>query len=136
MIALDTNVLARFFIDDINDEEAQKQQKIAKKVLLSNEQNYVSLTVILEFVWVMKHFYGLSKEEIYQVLQQLCRLPNVLVASEKKLHNALSLFMQGMDFADALHLAQATHCEKFYTFDKKFIKKSRLNTTITAELPQ
>lgn len=50
-IALDTNVLAGFFIDDVDDKEAQRQQQIARKVLLPSENHYVSLTVVLEFVW-------------------------------------------------------------------------------------
>lgn len=37
-IALDTNVLARFFIDDVDDKEAQKQQQIARKVLITQRE--------------------------------------------------------------------------------------------------
>lgn len=39
--------------------------------------------------------------------------------------SAIEHFLQGMDFADALHVAQVAHCQQFYTFDKKFIKKAQ-----------
>lgn len=34
MIGLDTNILARFYVDDPNDVEAAKQRPLAKKILL------------------------------------------------------------------------------------------------------
>lgn len=33
MIALDTNILARFYVDDPNDPEAVKQRSIARRIL-------------------------------------------------------------------------------------------------------
>jgi predicted nucleic acid-binding protein len=32
---------------------------------------------------------------------------------------------RGMDFADALHLGKASHCEAMVTFDRKFIKAAK-----------
>jgi hypothetical protein len=36
---------------------------------------------------------------------------------------------QGLDFADALHLAQSEHCSSIYTFDDKFVKMRSLTTS-------
>jgi len=33
MIGLDTNILARFYVDDPNDPEAAKQRPIAKRII-------------------------------------------------------------------------------------------------------
>jgi len=46
MIALDTNILARFYVDDPADPEAAKQRPIARRVLGESSQVFVPLTVI------------------------------------------------------------------------------------------
>jgi predicted nucleic acid-binding protein len=41
----------------------------------------------------------------------------------------------GVDFADAFHLASSHHCLEFYTFDEKFIKKSQSLSILTVKHP-
>ena len=48
MIALDTNILARFYVDDPADPEAAKQRRIAHRLLTESPHVFVPLTVILE----------------------------------------------------------------------------------------
>lgn len=50
MKAVDTNVLARFFVDDPDDPESVKQRPTAVAAL--SEPVSVSGTVLLEFEWV------------------------------------------------------------------------------------
>ena len=38
-----------------------------------------------------------------------------------------------MDFADALHLGAATHCETTFTFDRRFIETARNASVRVAE---
>jgi predicted nucleic-acid-binding protein len=57
MIGIDTNILARFYVDDPNDPEAVKQRPIARRILTESEQIFVPLTVILELEWVLRAFY-------------------------------------------------------------------------------
>jgi len=54
MIGLDTNILARYYIQDEADAEAEKQHKLARKLVESGEPLMVCKTVILEFEWVMR----------------------------------------------------------------------------------
>lgn len=124
MNALDTNLLARFFIEDTSDPEAPKQKAIATHVM--SQPSFVSLTVVLEFVWVMRKGYLLPKETIAKVLIVLCETPHITVERSGYIEEATKLFLQGMDFADALHLLQANTCDRFYTFDKRLVKKSTL----------
>ncbi len=124
MNALDTNILARFFIDDENDLEAIKQKQIVTKIF--SQPSFVPLTVILEFVWVMKKGYQLPKETIADILNVLCNTSHISVEHGEQVQIATRLFLQGMDFADALHLSQSHLCDKFYTFDKRFINKACL----------
>ena len=59
MKSLETNVLARFFIDDPDDAQAVLQRPAA--VLALTESSLVTVTVILELEWVMRGFYGLAR---------------------------------------------------------------------------
>jgi predicted nucleic-acid-binding protein len=51
MRALDTHVLVRFFIDDPDDAEAERQRSVAIAALC--DRAFVPVTVLLEFDWVI-----------------------------------------------------------------------------------
>jgi predicted nucleic-acid-binding protein len=48
MIALDTNILARFYVDDPHDPKSAKQCSIAWWILADSSALFVPLTVVLE----------------------------------------------------------------------------------------
>jgi len=62
VIAVDTNVLARFYCDDPDDPEAKRQRPLARRVIVESPSVFVPLTVILEFEWVMRGFYEAESE--------------------------------------------------------------------------
>ena len=43
MIGLDTNLLARFYVDDPNDPEAAKQRPVARRILTESPHLFVPL---------------------------------------------------------------------------------------------
>ena len=49
MIAVDTSILARFYVDDASDPDAARQRPIARRLLTQSAQVFVPLTVVLEF---------------------------------------------------------------------------------------
>ena len=57
MIALDTNILAPFYVDDPGDPEAAKQRPVAYEVIARSPSLFVPLTVTLELEWVLRAFY-------------------------------------------------------------------------------
>lgn len=122
MIALDTNVLARFFINDEEDREAAKQRPAAIAAL--SEKVFVPMSVILEFEWVMRGFYELPRKEIQRVFESLCGLANVQVENRASVLAALDAYQNGLDFADALHLARADFCSTFLSFDVRLKKRA------------
>ena len=124
MIGLDTNVLARYYIDDEADIEAQKQQTIAKNLIESGKKLMVCKTVLLEFEWVMRGFYQFSSADTQQVFQHLLSLPNIEIEDKNLFERAVSCLSEGIDFADALHHASYNQCESMVTFDdKKFARR-------------
>ncbi|MCP4698902.1 MAG: type II toxin-antitoxin system VapC family toxin [Gammaproteobacteria bacterium] len=60
MTGLDTNVLARYYIQDDSDAEAEQQHLAARNLLESGQPLMVCKTVFLEFEWVMRGYYGFA----------------------------------------------------------------------------
>ena len=80
MIALDTNILARFYVDDPNDPEAAKQRSIAHRLVVDSPRLFVPLTtVILELEWVLRAFYQFSADDFIRIVHHLLGLPNATV---------------------------------------------------------
>ena len=129
MTAIDTNIIVRLLVQD-----DERQYKLARKVF-QKEDLFVPETVLLETEWVLRYAYKHPREMIHQGLIRLLGLPNVSVGNAVKIHNALEWHKNGMDFADALHLAESEHCDRLVTFDKKFISQSKKLSTCSVVLP-
>lgn len=123
MNAVDTNVLARFFINDADDHEAARQRPAAIAAL--SGAVFVPVSVILEFEWVMRGFYELSRKDIQRIFESLCGLENVQIEDRSIVLAALNAYQQGLDFADALHLARANFCNTFLSFDQRLKKRAK-----------
>ncbi len=131
MIAVDTNVLARFYVDDPADPEAKRQRPLAAQFLRDTPHVFVSITVVLELAWVLQAFYEFRAQEFGTVLTHLIGLPNVTVENWQAVLKACEYSARGLDFADALHLARATDADAFATFDdKKFARRAQKLATI------
>jgi predicted nucleic-acid-binding protein len=126
MIALDTNILARFYVDDPEDPEAARQRPIARRILSESPQVFVPLTVILELEWVLRAFYGFAAADFVRVVKHLLGLVNVSVEEWSRISDALVWHAEGLDFADALHLLASSHCTKFMSFDdRRFARRAK-----------
>ncbi|MGB5833453.1 MAG: type II toxin-antitoxin system VapC family toxin [Thiohalocapsa sp.] len=126
MIALDTDILARFYVDDPGDLEAAKQRPVARAIMMNSPSLFVPLTVVLELEWVLRAFYRFEAPQIVRVLEHLLGLGHVNTEEAERIAAALQLTAEGMDFADALHLAGSHHCEALYTFDdRRFARRAR-----------
>lgn len=123
MNALDTNVLARFFINDADDPEAAQQRPAA--IAAFSGAAFVSTSVILEFEWVMRGFYELPRKDIQRIFESLCGLENVQIEDRGIVLATLNAYQQGLDFADALHLTRADFCSTFLSFDQKLKKRAK-----------
>jgi predicted nucleic-acid-binding protein len=124
MRALDTNVLARFFVDDTDDAQAAEQRPAAVAALA--ERSFVSVTVLLELEWVMRGFYELPTErDISRVLRALASIEHITLEDRDAVLVAVDAFDKGLDFADALHLARSSRASGFATFDQRLAKRAR-----------
>lgn len=121
MIFLDTNLLVRLVLRD-----EPVQHETAKQLLLQPRHFEVSSTVILELVWVLKSK-RIPHEEIVKSLTWLLQLPNLSCRDADAVFTALSGFMQGMDFPDALHLAisRDAKADAFATADRDLARYAK-----------
>ena len=123
MRALDTNVLARFFVDDVDDAQAARERPAAVAAL--SERSFVPVTVLLELEWVMRGFYALPPRDISRVLRALASIEHVTLEDRDAVLVALDGFDKGVDFADALHLARSSRAAGFATFDQRLAKRAK-----------
>jgi predicted nucleic-acid-binding protein len=99
MVAVDTNVLVRFLVRD----DAKQAARAAS--LMRGNEIWISKTVLLETEWVLRSLYVFSTPSLVLALRALAGLQNVLLEDELAVARALDWFGDGMDLADALHLA-------------------------------
>jgi predicted nucleic-acid-binding protein len=84
----------------------------------------------------MRGFYELPRGDIQKVFQSLCGLENVKIEDREIVLSALTAYQQGLDFADALHLARSGRCRAFLTFDQHLQKRAKAaRLTPIVEIP-
>lgn len=125
MIALDTNVLVRFLI---NDDEAQHERASAfiRSAVERDGALYVSDIVLVETVWVLSRAYRLNRQQIAEAVDQLLAARQLTFNAPEILINALNAFKTGKGgFADYLirEQANAFGCVSVATFDQDLLKE-------------
>ena len=128
MFAIDTNIVIRFLTRD--------HEALARRALeiVNNSDVFVPVTVILEAEWVLRDAYEMPRDEVIRELRRFCGLERVTVGAAEAVRRALDYAEQGLDVADALHLAQAVECEAFVTLDKPLARKARRLTDARVRL--
>jgi predicted nucleic-acid-binding protein len=119
MIAIDTNIVVRLLTRD-NEYQYQKAYK-----LFNEHAVFIADTVILETEWVLRFAYNFDNQDIANALVKLFGLPNVHINHPALLAQTHAWHRQGLDFADAFHLANSQQCTTFFTFDKKMIDAAK-----------
>lgn len=121
MIALDTNILARAIVHEAEPDEAtQRQQAAAQALFTSGQALFLPITVVQELEWVLRGVYQLPRDQVLEVLEDLLVIEDLVIDRAAAMVDAIEDFRQGMDFSDALHLAQSKHCDSLASFDRKF----------------
>lgn len=129
MIAVDTNVVVRLLTQD-------DEQQYNKSLKLFQEQTiFIADTVILETEWVLRFAYQFKPDDNCRAFSKLFGLPNVQLENASLIAQVLQWYGQGLDFADAFHLAKSHHCSTLYTFDNKFVRKAKDLTDCAVQHP-
>jgi len=119
MIALDTNVIVRFLVED-DRRQASRARSLIRNATTSKTPLYVSDIVFCEVVWVLDSAYGFGRDEIVSTLRRLLQARNLKFRSASQIAEALEAYSSGPgDFADYLIREQACEagCDVVATFD-------------------
>jgi predicted nucleic-acid-binding protein len=115
---VDTNILVRLFAQDDDDQWA-----IASD-LVSRYQLVVLSTVLLETEWVLRSRYGFHRQRIGELFEAMMKSESFIFVERQRVRRTLDAFFQGVDFADALHVASLAADETFITFDYDLVKRA------------
>ena len=125
MIAVDTNILARFYIEDPEDDEAIHQCALARDLVAAGVALFVPITVVAEFEWLARSYYKLPPSHFAKIVRHLAGLPHVTLELAPRVLAAVQDHLDGLDFADALHLRACERCDAMMTFDdRKFARRA------------
>lgn len=116
MKAVDTNVVARFIMQDDPVQSQQAAECVAQGV-------FVSESVLMETEWVLRSVTLWERMRINDALSTFLAVEAVAVARPADLAWALDRHRDGADWADMLHLIAARGHDAFVSFDRKLPKR-------------
>lgn len=121
MIAVDTNILVRYFAED-DAAQTLKARHLLEQELTFATPGFVTLVTLVELLWVLNDTYKVGRAIQAEVVSQLLAAPNLVVERDDLVADALAL--HGGDISDHIvHLVGTVHgCSKTLTFDKKFAR--------------
>lgn len=125
MIALDTNVLVRFLVED-DAVQTEQAKALLQQGITEGTTFYVPDVVLCEIVWVLNKSYRVSRREIVAHLRKLLHASHLMFASSERLAKALAAYGRGKgDFADYLirEDARGAGCEAVATFDRALLEE-------------
>lgn len=125
MIALDTNILVRFLVED-DPTQTERARKTLQTAVESDVPCYISDVVLCEIVWVLETSYEFKKAEIVEVLGKLLQATHLAFSARDQLYRALEAYGAGRgDFADYLirEHARGAGCQAVVTFERKLLKE-------------
>lgn len=124
MIALDTNILARWLLGD-----EPKASDTAARILAAPCS--VSFSVITELGRVLEKSVKVPRPVVADMLEQLFTLDMLTLPDADGLGWAVGQFRKGADWADMVHLLAAKNrADVFVTFDRRLAKQAGHETPI------
>ncbi|MHB1814112.1 MAG: PIN domain-containing protein [Steroidobacteraceae bacterium] len=121
MAGLDTNVLARWIVDD-DPRQAARVKRLFEAAVARESPLFVPSTVMLELEWVLRSRYRFDKSTVLGAYNALLETQELEFQDEPAIERALSFYRQNSaDFADCLHAGQCGSARRvpMITFDRR-----------------
>ena len=121
MIAVDTNVLVRYFAED-DPVQTEKARRFLEHDSTRDSPAFVTLVTLVELIWVLNDTYKIGKAMQAEVVRELLDAPKLVIERDDIVRSAMEL--SNGDIADRIiHLCgEVSGCTKTVTFDKKFAR--------------
>jgi predicted nucleic-acid-binding protein len=122
MTGLDTNIIARFIMQD----DALQSASVNRLFESFSKENpgFIPVICIIELIWVLRSARDAKPPEIVRVLETLLRVEDLIVERADLVWQALRTFARtNADFADCLiqRFCHAAGCDETLTFDRKAV---------------
>ena len=120
MIALDTNVLVRYLVND-DTQQAQVARDLLTNLTAENP-GFICREVVVEMSWVLERIYGFSRDQIASVFEELIATAELDVEVAADVIRAAEGYRRGgAEFSDRMIAAAAVRNGKIplYTFDRQ-----------------
>jgi predicted nucleic-acid-binding protein len=127
MIAVDTNVLARWLMRDDPEQAAIADALLAKPF-------FVGVSVLVELGWVMETVGAMDRSQLARSLASLLGLPTAYIQHEAAVRWALERFATQGDLADLIHLCNSAEADSFATFDKRLSGQAGPNSPVPVKV--
>ena len=124
--AIDTNVVARFLLNDDPAQAGIAARVIADGVVLP-------ATVVLELTWVLRSRARLDRARIAAVLLGVLDLPSVTMEHVHRLRRTIGRYAGRGDLTDLIHLATCGDVEAFVTFDRAIAPAAGTDSPVRIE---
>lgn len=122
MILIDTNILARYLLDDIPD-HSERSRQLFQSASRGDAELFIPTTAVSELTWLLIRQKGYPKEIVIELLLEIFRISAVLVENYRAVVEALRFLneVNGLSFVDCYHLVLASELgmKQIYSFDKK-----------------
>ena len=124
MIALDTNVVVRFLVND-DEVQGRKTRALFDSAEKTGESLFITAPVLLELIWVLSAVYDFTRNEVIQALELLTQMPILRLENFSTVQQLIRLGrLTQADLPDLLiGLSGQLHsCESTLTFEKGLSK--------------
>ena len=120
MIAIDTNVLVRYLVED--EPEQAETARVLFEGLSSDAPGFISLVVLCEMVSALGYTYRWSRLEIGRAVTAMLGMRQLVVEHPEIAARAVA--SQSADISDAIihEIGRANGCSKTLTFDRRFAR--------------
>ena len=125
--AVDTCVIARVITQD-----DPVQSPLAVEALRT--PCYLTLTVILESVWLLASRYKMDRPTIVASLNDIIDAPSMKCEQQSLVYWALDRYLAGASIGDMIHLVSAQHQDAMLTFDGAMKTDAGSDSPIPVEL--
>jgi predicted nucleic-acid-binding protein len=125
LIALDTNVLIRYLVQD-DPIQAGLTTNFIETSCTEDDPCFIGQIVLCELAWVLEGNYGQNRQQIAHVIEELLQVGQLDVQQPEVVWRALSDYRNSnADFPDHLlaRVNQSAGCDCTITLDKKASKQ-------------
>jgi predicted nucleic-acid-binding protein len=121
LIALDTNILIRYIVQDEPD-QARAATTFLEDQLSSQEPGFVSAIVVVEIIWTLRRAYGRSTADIGSVVGRLLSAPQLHLEHRPALEAALREAPDQIPDYLIAAAGRRAGCREVVTLDRRFAR--------------